>query len=89
METLSHFNTRHVNKRANQVKNKNINLIKENEKTMQLEKVKVLNEQLAKKLDKALAEGVKYIKMHILKENSWGFWLTFKNVASIDWGLLL
>ena len=73
METLSHFNTRHVNKRANQVKNKNINLIKENEKTMQLEKVKVLNEQLAKKLDKALAEGVKYIKMHILKENSWGF----------------
>ena len=73
METLSHFNTRHVNKRANQVKNKNINLIKENEKTMQLEKVKVLNEQLAKKLDKALAEGVKYIKMHILKENGWGF----------------
>ena len=71
METLSRLNTRNVNKRISRVKNKNIDLTKENEeKTLQLEEVKVLNEQLVKDLDKALAEGVKYRKRHhILKEN--------------------
>ena len=49
METLSCLNTRNVNKRINHIKNKNINLTKENEKkTLQLEEVKVLNEQLMK-----------------------------------------
>ena len=49
METLSHLNTRNVNKRISQAKNKNIDLTKENEKkTLQLEEVKVLNEQLVK-----------------------------------------
>ena len=70
MEILSRLNTRNVNKRISHVKNKNIDLTKENEeKTLQLEEVKVLNEQLVKDLDKALAEGVKYRKRLILKEN--------------------
>ena len=55
METLSHLNTRNVNKRINQAKNKNIDLTKENEKkTLQLEEVKVLNEQLVKRSYQAL-----------------------------------
>ena len=70
MERLSRLNTRKVNKRISRVNNKSIDLTKENkEKTLQLEGVKVLNEQLVKDLDKALAEGVKYRKRHILKEN--------------------
>ena len=67
MERLSRLNTRKVNKRISRVKNKSIDLTKENkEKTLQLEGVKVLNEQLVKDLDKALAEGVKYRKRHHL-----------------------
>ena len=63
MESLSHLNTRNVNKRISRIKNKNIDLTKENEeKALQLEEFKVLNEQLVKDLDKALAEGVKYRK---------------------------
>ena len=63
MESLSHLNTRNVNKRISRIKNKNIDLTKENkEKALQLEEFKVLNEQLVKNLDKALAEGVKYRK---------------------------
>ena len=70
MKRLSRLNTRKVNKRISRVKNKSIDLTKENkEKTLQLEGVKVLNEQLVKDLDKALAEGVKYRKRLILKEN--------------------
>ena len=46
-ETLSCLNTRNVNQRISSVKNKNIDLTKENEeKTLQLEEVKVFNEQL-------------------------------------------
>ena len=49
-----------MNKRFSRIKNKNINLNKENEeKALQLRGVKILNEQLVKDLDKALAEGVK------------------------------
>ena len=47
METMSCLNTRNINKRIGRVKNKNIDLTKENEeKTLQLEEVKVFNEQL-------------------------------------------
>ena len=47
IETLSHLNTRNVNQRISSIKNKNIDLTKENEeKTLQLEEVKVFNEQL-------------------------------------------
>ena len=57
---LSSELTRNVNKRFSRIKNKNIDLTKENEeKTWQLEGVKILNEELVKDLDKALAEGVK------------------------------
>ena len=57
---LSSEVTRNVNKRFSRIKNKNIDLTKENEeKTWQLEGVKILNEELVKDLDKALAEGVK------------------------------
>ena len=64
METMSHLDTRNKNKRINLVKNKNIDLNKENEeKTLQLEKVKVLNEHLLKDLVKAGRRG------KILKEN--------------------
>ena len=67
MESLSHLNTRNVNKRISRIKNKNIDLTKENEeKALQLEEFKVLNEQLVKDLDKALAEGVKYRKKGII-----------------------
>ena len=67
---MSNLNTRNVSRRISHVKNKNIDLTRENEeKTLQLEEVKVLNEQLVKDLDKALAEGVKYRKRLILKEN--------------------
>ena len=63
MESLSHLNTRNVNKRISRIKNKNIDLTKENEeKALQLAEFKVLNEQLVKDLDKALAEAVKYRK---------------------------
>ena len=48
METLSHLNTKNVNKRVSNIKNKNIDLTKKNEKNLQLEEVKVLNEQLVK-----------------------------------------
>ena len=48
METLSHLNTKNVNKRISNRKNKNIDLTKKNEKKLQLEEVKVLNEQLVK-----------------------------------------
>ena len=42
------------------MKNKNIDLTRENEeKALQLTEFKVLNEQLVKNLDKALAERVK------------------------------
>ena len=58
---LSSELTRNVNKRFSRIKNKNIDLTKENEeKTWQLEGVKILNEELVKDLDKALAEGVKW-----------------------------
>ena len=57
---LSSEVTRNVNKRFSRIKNKNIDLTKENEeKTWQLQGVKILNEELVKDLDKALAEGVK------------------------------
>ena len=60
MESLSRLNTRNVNKRISRIKNKNIDLTKENEeKTLQLEEFKVVNDQLVKDLDKALAEGIK------------------------------
>ena len=63
MESLSRLNTRNVNKRISRIKNKNIDLTKENEeKTLQLEEFKVVNDQLVKDLDKALAEGIKYRK---------------------------
>ena len=63
MESLSRLNTRNVNKRISSIKNKNIGLTKENEeKTLQLEEFKVVNDQLVKDLDKALAEGIKYRK---------------------------
>ena len=53
-----------MNKRFSRIKNKNINLNKENEeKALQLRGVKILNEQLVKDLDKALAEGVKCREM--------------------------
>ena len=53
-----------MNKRFSRIKNKNINLNKENEeKALQLKGVKILNEQLVKDLDKALAEGVKCREM--------------------------
>ena len=61
---LSSELTRNVNKRFSRIKNKNIDLTKENEeKTWQLEGVKILNEELVKDLDKALAEGVKCREM--------------------------
>ena len=60
---MSCLNTRNINKRIHLVKIKIIDLTKENEgKTLQLQGVKVLNEQLVKDLDKTLAEGVKYRK---------------------------
>ena len=63
MESLSRLNTRNVNKRISRIKNKNFDLTKENEeKTLQLEEFKVVNDQLVKDLDKALAEGIKYRK---------------------------
>ena len=71
MKTQSHLSTRNVNRRINCVKNKNIDLTKETEeKRLQIEEAKVLNEQIVKDFDKVLAEGVKYRKRHhILKEN--------------------
>ena len=71
METLSHLNTRNENKRINLVKNKNIDLTKENEeKTLQLEKVKVLNEHLVKDLVKAGRRGkIQKKEKPFLKEN--------------------
>ena len=58
METLSCLKTRCINKRINQAKNENIDLTKENEeKTLQLEEVKVLSEKLVKDLDKDLRKG--------------------------------
>ena len=63
MESLSRLNTRNVNKRISRIKNKNTDLTKENEeKPLQLEEFKVVNDQLVKDLDKALAEGIKYRK---------------------------
>ena len=69
MESLSILNTRNGNKRISCIENESIDLTKENEeKTSQLELVKVLNEQLVKDLDKGLAEKVKCRKRHhILK----------------------
>ena len=51
METLSRLNTRNVNKRISGIKNKNIDLTKENEeKTLQLEEVlNILSEKLVVK----------------------------------------
>ena len=71
METLSRLNTGNANKRISRIKNKNIDLTKENEgKTLQLEEFKVVNDQLVSDLDKALAEEIKYRKRHyIIKEN--------------------
>ena len=55
METLSRLHNRNVNKRIRCVKNKNIDLAKENEektfeKNLQIEELKDLNEQLMKDL---------------------------------------
>ena len=78
MESLNCLSTRNVKKRVSHMKNKNIDLTRENEeKALQLTEFKVLNEQLVKNLDKALAERVKYRKKHhILKEN-------MKNLMSV------
>ena len=63
METLTYLNIRNVNKRMNQVNNKNIDLIKQNEeKTLQLKEVKVPNEQLLKDLDKGFGKRSKIKK---------------------------
>ena len=63
MESLNCLNRRNVKKRISHMKNKNIDLTKENEeKALQLAEFKVLNEQLVKDLDKALVEAVKYRK---------------------------
>ena len=57
---MSCLNSTNKNRRINCLKYKNIDLTKENkEKTLQLEEVKVLNEQLVNDLDKALTQGVK------------------------------
>ena len=61
METTELQKRKHQKrKQKNQLsKNKNIDLIKENEETtLQLEEVKVLNKHLVKDLNKMLVEGV-------------------------------